>query len=338
MNLHQLRIFCTVAERGHVTRAAAELLLTQPAVSLQIKSLEKALGLPLFERTGSKLRLTQAGEVLYRAAVTMLHAKEEAQRAIAEFRSGTRGKLIFGAGTTGGMYVLPAVLRAYRALFPDTEIVLHIGTTDQILEKLLQAVLDLGLVGGPIEDRRFATEPIGTDELVLIASPSHPIAEFRTVTLKELGGMPFILPEPGSRTRQLVEQRLREAGVALRVAMQLPGTEGVKKAVEANLGVGVVSRYAVERECVLGALHIVPVQGWHLTRPIELVFLKQKYFSPLGERFRDFARSYGKQHLVPTVSFSRLSQEGAGSRTSAERARPGEPAPATRKNTVPSLR
>src|SRR3989441_2540483 len=176
MNLHHLRIFYTVAQRRSVTAAAADLLLSQPAVSLQLKALEKELGLPLFQRGGAKLRLTQAGEVLHRAAVSMLHAKDEAERAITELRDGTRGRLILGAGTTGGMYVLPRIVQAYKGDWPETEVLLHIGTTDQMLEELQQNVLDMALVGGPIEDRRFLVEPVCSDELVLIAAPSHPIA------------------------------------------------------------------------------------------------------------------------------------------------------------------
>lgn len=297
MNLRHLKIFCTIAQRRSVTAAAADLLLSQPAVSLQLKALEKELGLPLFERGGPRLRLTHAGEVLYRSAVSILSAKDEAERALTELRDGTKGRLILGAGTTGGLYVLPRIVRAYTTLWPETEIVLQIGTTDQILEKLLQNVLDMGVVGGPIQDRRFTVETICTDELVVIAAPCHPIASLAKVTLKDLGGVPFIVPEAGSGTRQLVERRLREAGVPLRIAMQLPGTEGVKKAVEAGLGVGMVSRFAIEAECLAGVLQIIPVESWRLTRSMSLVYRSQKYFSPARERFREFAKSYGAQHL-----------------------------------------
>lgn len=289
MNLHQLEVFYTVAQRRSITRAAADLLVTQSAVSLQIKALEKALGISLLERGGVRLHLTQAGEALYRSAATILHAKEEAERAMAEFREGTRGKLILGGGTTGGMYVLPKILRAYKERWPENEVVLHIGTSEQILDKLLQNVLDMGLLGGPVEDRRFTVERVCTDELVFIASPSHPLASLGKLTMKDISGVPLILPEQGSRTRQLVERRLREARMVFRVAMQLPGTEGVKKAVEANLGIAVVSRAAVETECAVGALHILPVVGWRLTRGMELVFRKQKYFSPVLQQFREFA-------------------------------------------------
>ncbi len=297
MNLHHLRIFYTVAQRRSVTAAAADLLLSQPAVSLQLKALEKELRVSLFQRGGPKLRLTDAGEVLYRSAVSILHAKDEAERAITELRDGTKGRLILGAGTTGGMYVLPRIVQAYKGLWPETEIVFHIGTTDQILEKLLQNVLDMGVVGGPIEDRRFVVEAICTYELVLVSAPSHPLASLAKVTLKDLGGVPFVVPETGSRTRQLVERKLREAGVPLRIAMQLPGTEGVKKAVEAGLGIGMVSRYAVETERLAGTLRLVPLDGWRLTRTMNLVYRSQKYFSPVGERFREFAKSYGAEHL-----------------------------------------
>ncbi len=297
MNLHHLRIFSTVAQRGGITAAANDLLLSQPAVSLQLKALERQLGVALFERGGTRLRLTQAGDVLHRAAQLILNAKDEAERAIAELRGGTRGRLILGAGTTGGMYVLPRIVTAYRKLWPDTEIMFHLGTTDQILDKLQQNLLDMGVVGGPVEDRRFKVDRLCSDELVLVAAPSHPITSLAKVTLKDLGGFSFAVPEVGSRTRQLVERKLREVGVPLKIAMQLPGTEGVKKAVEAGLAIGMVSGFSVEPEFTTGVLQRVPVEGFRLARSMLLVYRSQKYFSPVGERFRDFAKSYGARHL-----------------------------------------
>ncbi|MBI1959181.1 MAG: LysR family transcriptional regulator [Candidatus Rokubacteria bacterium] len=326
MNLHHLRIFYTVAQRRSITAAAEDLLLSQPAVSLQLKALEKELGMPLFQRGGSKLALTQAGEVLYRSAVSILHAKEEVERSIGELRDGTKGRLILGAGTTGGMYVLPRIVQAYKGLWPETEIVFHIGNTDHILEKLLENVVDMGLVGGPIDDRRFVVEPVCPDELVLIAAPTHPIVSLGKVTLKDLAGLPFIVPEAGSRTRQLVERNFRDAGVPFKIAMQLSGTEGVKRGVEARLGVGMVSRYAVESECQHGVLQRVPIEGWGITRTMNLVYRNQKYFSPVGERFRDFAKSYGERHLGQPVASTPRGEVGGprgpgGARRAGGRAR-----------------
>lgn len=288
-----------MVERRSFTDAAFDLRMTQPAVSLQVKALERKFGLPLFERSGGKLPLTQAGEALYRCAISILHSKDEAQRAISELAAATKGKLILGANTTGGMYLLPRIVRVFIEAQPGTEIIFQIESTEWLYQQILQSAVDMALVGGPTEDRRFGVEPVCVDQVVLIASPSHPFTRAAKITLGELKGQPLILPAQGSRTRLLVERKLKEAGANPRVAMQLSGTEAVKKAVEANLGVAFVSQFAVERECSLGALKIIPVQRFRLTRHMELVYRKQKYFSPVARRFQEFIHLYAHDHLVP---------------------------------------
>ncbi len=295
-----------MVQRLSITAAASDLRLTQPAVSLQIKALEKDLGLPLLERGGSKLRLTQAGEALYRCAVSILHAKDEAERSIAELSAATKGKLILGANTTGGMYLLPRIVREFKELYPETEVIFQIESTEWVYEKILQNVVDMGLVGGPTEDRRFGVEQICLDHVALIVSPAHPFARVGKVSLGDLKSQPCILPTQGSRTRQFVERKLKKAGVTLRVAMQLLGTEAVKKAVEANLGMAFVSQFAVECECSLGDLKIIAIERFELTRHMELIYRKQKYFSPVAQRFREFAHSYAQEHLTtPRLSVKR---------------------------------
>ena len=312
MNFHQLQIFYQVVQRLSITAAASDLRLTQPAVSLQIKALEKNLGLPLLERGGSKLRLTQAGEALYRCAVSILHAKDEAERSIAELGAATKGKLILGANTTGGMYLLPRIVREFKGLYPETEVIFQIESTEWIYEKILQNVVDMGLVGGPTEDRRFGVEQICLDHVALIVSPAHPFARVGKVSLGDLKAQPCILPTQGSRTRQFVERKLKEAGVTLRVAMQLPGTEAVKKAVEANLGMAFVSQFAVERECSVGDLKIIPIGRFEPTRHMELIYRKQKYFSPVAQRFREFAHSYAQKHLTTSRLSVKRTVKSAG--------------------------
>ena len=297
MNLHQLEIFYAVAQRLNISAAAADLRLTQPAVSLQIKALEKSLGARLLDRSATKLSLTQAGEALYRCAVSVLHAKDEALRAIGELTAATKGKLILGANITGGMYLLPRIVRSFKESYPKTEVLFEIETTDRICERVLQNALDMGLVGGPTEDRRFGVESICLDPIAMIVSPTHPLAKRRAISVRELNDHACILPAQGSRTRQLVERKLREAGVNPQVVMQLFGTEAVKKAVEANLGVGFVSGYAVERECILGELKVVKLKGLKLTRSMELIYRKQKYFSPVAQRFREFVHAYAEKYL-----------------------------------------
>jgi len=297
LNLHQLEIFYAVAQRLNISAAAADLRLTQPAVSLQIKSLEKNLGIRLLDRSGAKLRLTEAGEVLYRCAVTVLHAQDEALRSIGELGAAKKGKLILGANITGGMYLLPRIVRSFKEAHPETEVVFEIESTDRICERILQSALDMGVVGGPTEDRRLGVEVICPDPIAMIVSPTHSLANRNAIGIQELNGQACILPAQGSRTRQLVERKLREAGASPRVVMQLFGTEAVKKAVEANLGVGFVSGYAVERECLLGEFKVVKLKGIELTRNMELIYRKQKYFSPVAQRFREFVHTYAQDNL-----------------------------------------
>jgi DNA-binding transcriptional LysR family regulator len=297
LNLHQLEIFHMVAQRLSISAAAAELRLTQPAVSLQIKSLEKNLGARLLDRSGAKLRLTQAGEALYRCAVSVLHAKDEALRSIAELTAATQGKLILGANITGGMYLLPRIVRSFKEVYPQIEVIFEIESTDRICERVLQSALDMGVVGGPTEDRRLGVEAICPDPIAMIVSPAHPLAARQSISVRELNGQACILPAQGSRTRQLVERKLRNAGASPHVIMQLFGTEAVKKAVEANLGVGFVSGYAIERECMLNELKVIRLKGVELVRNMELIYRKQKYFSPVAQRFREFVHSYAREHL-----------------------------------------
>jgi DNA-binding transcriptional LysR family regulator len=296
VNLHQLKVFLAVAQRLSITDAACDLHRTQPAISLQVRALEKEMGLLLLERGGRKLRLTQAGEVLYRCAVSMLHTQDEAERAIAELRDAHKGKLILGTNTTGGMYLLPRIVRSFRDVHPDTEIILHIGSTMELYEKILQNVVDMGLVGGPTEDRRYGVEPVCMDRLALIVSPSHPLARRREVSVKDLETWPCVAPERISRTRQFVERKLREAGVTLRVAMELPGTESVKKAVEANVGFAIVSGFSVEQ--LPDTLQTLTLKGVDLNRYMEVIYRKQKYFSPVAQRFREYVHTYARDHLT----------------------------------------
>jgi len=295
VNLHKLKIFLTVAQRLSITDAAGDLHLTQPAVSLQIRALEKEVGLLLLERGGRKLRLTQAGELLHQCAVSILHTKDEAERGMAELRDAHKGKLILGTNTTGGMYLLPRIVRAFREAHPDTEILLHIGSTMELYEKILQNVVDMGFVGGPTEDRRYGVEPVCIDHLALIVSPAHPLARRREINVKELEQWPCIAAERISRTRHFVERKLREAGVTLRVVMELPGTEAVKKAVEANVGFAFVSGYSVDP--LPESLQTLDFHGADLARHMEVIYRRQKYFSPVAQRFREYVHTYAREQM-----------------------------------------
>lgn len=296
MNLHQLRIFHAVARHMSFSAAARELFITQPAVSLQVRALEESLGVKLLDRSTSKLELTEAGDALIRSAVAILNAEDEARRVLAEFRDASKAKLIVGTNTTGGMYLLPRILRAYRVANPNVELVLDIDATDAICDRIHQKMIDIGVVGGPIEDRRMSVEAIVEDEVVLIVSPDHPFAQRTSIALADLKSQRLIVMEPRSRTRVLVERTLRQQGLAIQPAMQLVGTEAVKKAVESNLGIGFVSSFAIEREVRLGDLRRLPIDGLQIARPLVLLHRSSKYLSPAAKRFREFLQAYVAEH------------------------------------------
>ncbi len=290
MNLHRLRIFHAVADRMSFSAAAEQLYLTQPAVSLQVRALERSLGVTLFDRTRGRLALTPAGEALLTSAATILHAEGEARRVLDELRGASAGRLIVAANTTGGMYVVPRLIAAFRAEAPKVQLELGVEATDRICERVAQGMVDIGFVGGPIEDGRLTVEPLADDRLVLVASPAHSLAarRRRRITLEQLAAEPLIVPEAASRTRQLVERRLRDAGLPFRPAGQMVGTEAVKKAVESNLGLAFVSSYAVEGELTLGRLVALEVEELAIVRPIVMVYRAERYFTPAAVRFRDF--------------------------------------------------
>jgi DNA-binding transcriptional LysR family regulator len=311
MNLNQVQVFCTVAKHLSYSMAAEELFITQPAVSQQVKALERQLNVKLFERVGNKLFLTEAGERILPHSQALLTSRAEMEQTLAMLRGSGRGRLALGANTTGGMYVAPAIVRALRDLSPEVEATLQIETTNRILERVMQNMIDVAIVTGPVEDRRFALRDLCQDEVYLIVSPSHPFAGRASVSPAEVAGEDFAVPEPGSRTRMLIEQSFAERGHKLRVTMQLPGTEAVKKAVESNLAVAMVSRYSVPRELALGVLARVPIDGLVLERPIHILHRKGKHLSPLARRFLTFAQEYVAEdrHLSPPVLVPRPAQK-----------------------------
>jgi DNA-binding transcriptional LysR family regulator len=292
MNLNQLRVFVAVANRLSFTLAAQDLHLTQPAVSLQVKALERSVRSRLFERRGNVLSLTEAGNVLRESAVAMLNAEEQARRDLAELSGARRGTVAVGANTTGGMYIVPELIAAFRERWPEADVVLHVEPAVRIFERIHQNVVDVGFVGGPVDDARFAVEHVAPDPLALIFSPRHAFAGRASVSLAELAGQPFVVPESTSLTRILFERALREAGVSIRIGHQLHETEPVKKAVEANLGVGIVSGHAITREVAAGFLATARIEGLDLDRHLEMVTRPGKYFSPVVGRFRQFAREF----------------------------------------------
>lgn len=306
MNLHQLRVFAALVSRGSYTAAAEHLHLSQPAISQQVKALETSCGVRLVERRSNRVEPTHAGEVLLKYASSILHLESQAEHALEEIRSGQRGRFVLGANTTGGMYIVPPIIAAYREQHPETEVILRIDGTELLVGAVASGSVDIAVVGGPITDRRLNVEPVVPDKLVLIAAPTHPLAGSSSVQISSLADVPFVVARYGSTTRRLIETKLRQHGVTLRIAMEMAGTEDIKKAVEAGLGVAVVSQWSVLREVSAGYLRQVEILGADMTRHYEMLTHKHRYFAPAAEGFLAFMRQYG-----PKLTFPHLVQRGA---------------------------
>ena len=267
----RLKVFRAVAARMSFRKAAEDLFLTQPAVTLQIKALENDLGVRLFDRGGAGISLTRQGSLLlsYANKVAMLVA--DAERELGSSEGQVSGELRLGVSTTIAQYVLPRLLRAFLDEHPRVQFSLHSGNTSQIVECLLDGEVSLGLIEGPSRERGVHVEPFMEDELVLI-TPSNfesdhlPRGEFVEVSL--------LMREHGSGSRRVVEKALEKAGLRLKAfkkVIDVDSTEAIKSAVEAGLGVGFVSRWAISNELELGKLKVARVDGVKITRHFALI-------------------------------------------------------------------
>jgi DNA-binding transcriptional LysR family regulator len=294
VNLRQLQVFASVARHMSFSVAAEELMMTQPAVSQQVRALEQQLDVKLFEWTGQRLFLTDAGESIREHVEGILAASLELEQAVAEVRGPTRGRLALGANTTGGMYVLPAIARAFGEQHPNADVTLQVESTNRIVDRVMQNFIDIAVVTGPLVDERLRIADLYLDELALIVSPSHPFARRSSLPVEEAAAARWVLYTPDSRTRALLQRTFEDLGFKLTPAMQLGSTEAVKKAVEANLGTAMVSRFAVARELELGALVSVPIEGLVIERAIHVFHRKDKRLTPLARSFFEFAERYAR--------------------------------------------
>ncbi|MBI5523619.1 MAG: LysR family transcriptional regulator [Desulfarculus sp.] len=287
MDLRRLQVFAKVYECRSFSRAADEVLLSQPTVSGHIKSLETELGVRLFDRLGREILPTRGAELLYGHAHAILEMVEEAQRSVDAFLGRLRGELLVGGSTIPGQYVLPEFIGRFRLLHPEVRVTLAIGDTGEICEKVLKGGLEVGLVGAVLEEERLAFAPLMDDQVVLAAWPGHPLAG-RRLSPRDLTTTPVVLREPGSGTRMVLSRALERAGLGLEdleVAAQMGSTMAVLQAVRARVGVGVISRLALTDDLEAGRVIELDLPGLELGRQFHLVTRKKRTHSPAAQAF-----------------------------------------------------
>jgi len=288
----RLVVFRAVAEHLSFRKAAEELYLTQPAVSLQIKALEEDLSVQLFDRTGPRIVLTQAGNTLlgYTHQVHALLA--QAEQAVTALSGGHAGHLALGASTTIAQYVLPQLLGDFRREYPRVQPTLISGNTEHIVAAVVQQQIALGFIEGPAHSRDVKAEPFLVDELVLIVPAAHEWAERGSIASSEIATTPLLMRERGSGTRRVVGIALEHCHVkrsALHIVMELDSTEAIKSAVEAGLGVGFVSRWAIAKDLRVGnRLRIVEIEGLRIRRDFLVIYASSPGIQGLAQEFRRF--------------------------------------------------
>lgn len=290
----RLIVFKTVADKNSFSQAARELHLSQPSISLQIQSLENFYGAKLFDRTSKQVCMTEAGHILYKYVVELQELHEKAKKEISEATGTIKGKLLLGATLTIGEYLLPKIIGMFTKEHPNVNFSMEIANTEQIMLKLLNNGLDLGLIEGPVDHPNLHKELFFYDELVVIVPPYHPWAKKKVIKLEELFKESFILRESGSGTRMVMEAKFRELSLdpaGLNIAMELGSTQAVKEAVLSDLGVSIVSACTIQRELQYGLLKAVYIKNVPLPRELNIYYNKSRFRTPASEAFLELLHS-----------------------------------------------
>ena len=289
----RIQVFYTVAKQLSFTKAAELLFMTQPAVTFQVKQLEEHFNTRLFERTHGKITLTPAGEVALEYAERLLNMTAEMETRLGEMTGQISGRLMIGASTTIAEYMLPRVLGEFKARYPQVQANLTVANSETIVHKVADHTLDIGLIEAQSNNPALVTNMCCNDELVAICAPTHAISKLASITPTQLAEQPYVSRELGSGTRDVIDRYFRDAGLApedLNIIMEMGSREAIKGAVEAGLGIAIVSISTVVKELKLGDLVAIPLEP-KLIRPLSMVYANEKFRSKLVQAFLDFLGS-----------------------------------------------
>ena len=290
LNLQQMKTFLAVTKYGSFTRAAHEMNLTQPAVSGHIAALEEEFGMPLFNRTGRKVVLTDAGEILIRGARDIFYRVDDLKRELADLRALRGGMIRIGASKIVGVYILPKIMMAFRDEFPDIELQISIHSAHTIVAQVEDNAYDLAIVGEgeQIVSPNVGAKVIGEDKFVVVTSPEHPLVQKSLVTVEELTNESFILS--GRLTASLINLRsqLADIGLSLKSSIEMDEAGAIKRAVEEGAGLAIISRSVVERELEQGRLRELHLDAPPLKRHILMLWRHDRRFSKNTEAFMRF--------------------------------------------------
>ena len=294
VTLRQLKVFAAVARHLSFTRAAEELYLTQPAVSMQVKQMEGAIGLPLFEQIGKRIHLTEAGEVMHHYSRVVADNLSEAEQAMEELKGVDGGRLQLSVATTVN-YFATRLLSGFCAAHPGVRVSLDVINRESLLRQLDENQTDIVLMGKPPEGLGVVAEPFMDNPLVVIASPEHPLCGRAKIPLAQLNEQTFLMREAGSGTRMAIERFFGENDITPSGSIEMTSNEAIKQSVQAGLGLGIVSAHTVEMEIEVGRLVILKIESFPIMRRWYLVHRKEKRLSATAEAFKEFVLSFGDE-------------------------------------------
>lgn len=301
VTLRQLQVFESVARHLSHSKAAAELYLTQPAVSMQIKQTEAVLGLPLFEQTGKKLFLTEAGRELLRYSRNILQQIEEMEAVFGEMKGLARGRLDI-AVVSSANYFMPQLLARFFQQHPGIQAALNVANRDTVLKRLEENRADLAIMGQPPAGADMQAEPFLQNPLVVIAPPGHALAQQAHITPAQLVSETFLLREPGSGTRSVAERFFASSHTQPPSTMEMDTNEAVKQSVQAGMGLGIISRHSIELELETGRLAVLDAEHFPIMRHWYIVHRKNKRLSGAAQAFRQFLLDEAERLAAPEAA------------------------------------
>jgi LysR family transcriptional regulator, low CO2-responsive transcriptional regulator len=292
--LHQMRVFAAVVRNNSFTRAAAELFLTQPTVSMQVKQLSHNVGVPLFEQVGKKLYLTQAGEELYATCQDMFERISQFEITLADLQGLKQGNLRIAVVTTA-KYVIPRILGLFCQRYPAIDISLTVENHQQIMDGFLTNQNDLYILSQIPEDIDVIAEPFLENPLVVLAARNNPLTKEKAISLERLSKEPFIMRERGSGTREEVERVFDAHRLSLKVRLDMGSNEAIKQAVAGGLGVSVLSKHTLALDSQNSNLAVLDVQNFPIQRHWYVMYPSEKKLSAIATVFHDYLLNEGKQ-------------------------------------------
>jgi len=301
LNLKQLEAFYLVVKRKSVTRAAEELNVTQPAVTIQVKSLEKSLNLKLIQHLGKRVQLTEAGELLYQYADKIFDLADEAKEKMKDFKKLMRGTLKIGTTKNYARYIMPSLLSEFQRRFPRIKVILDEGNSEDMAGSILEMKNELALISQLNLDRRIKSFFFSTVEFVLVASPEHRFSERASISLRELNGEPVILREKGSGSRAAILRKFQEYGIWPSVIIEASSLDFIVGYVKGNKAVSFMFEPDIKEELDRGTLKVIPIEEGNIIFFTDVIYRGEKPLSPPAQAFLKMVGELKKDLALPSA-------------------------------------